>query len=564
MVCFAWRHHDVGGIEMKYEMLRATRSGATMKNQSTLGRETIFVLCILVVAAGILLPSEVLRARLRLPHFFSSQMVLQRGMRVPVWGWATPGEQVTVQFANRHIATVTKPNGRWRVMLPPMKADRHGRNLIITGHHRVVLHNVLVGDVWLCSGQSNMQFPVDGWWGHVLHATREVAAARHPLIRLLKIPRNNTPKPLSDVRAHWMRCTSTNIKSFSAVAYFFGRDLGRRIHVPVGLIDSSYGGTVIESWTPMSALRQTPALHGDVAWFKKAAARYRRQLAVYHAALRRWQAAEEQARAQGKGNVAKPKIKKPSNPFTLSRPSPDMAPASIFHAMIHPLIPLAIKGVVWYQGENNAWINDPLYADRLTAMIQGWRQDWHRSNMPFLLVQIAPYFHYPSPTVGEPIVWLAEQHAVRHLKHVGLVGTMDLGNGKKMHYQDKQDVGLRLSILAMPMVYQPGKLKTLGPMYKSMQIRASRCVINFSGIRRGLKTRDGNEPDWFLIAGTSRHFVRASAKIQGDTVVVWSRHVRHPIAVRFGLSSPAQPNLEDGMGMPVLPFKTDNWPLIQK
>jgi sialate O-acetylesterase len=184
--------------------------------------------------------------------------------------------------------------------------------------------------------------------------------------------------------------------------------------------------------------------------------------------------------------------------------------------------------------------------------------------MPFLLVQIAPYFHYPSPTVGEPIVWLSEQDAVRRLKHVGLVGTMDLGNCRKMHYQDKQDVGLRLSILALHMVYQRGKLKTLGPMYQSMQIRANRCVISFSGIRQGLRTRDGKAPDWFLVAGTNRQFVPASAKILGDTVVVWSPKVRHPIAVRFALSSLAQPNLEDGMDMPVLPFKTDRWPLVHK
>ncbi len=519
-----------------------------------------------VAAAAVLtLAGGVLQARVRMPHFFSNNMVLQRDMQDPIWGTADPGEKITVRFAGKRVTAVAGSDGRWMARLSPLHADAKPRTLVVAGRkHRIRLTNVLVGDVWLCSGQSNMQFPVDGWWGHVLHARREVAAADHPLLRLLKVPRDNTPQPRNDFDARWMRCTPATIKSYSAVAYFFGRDLDRHLRIPIGLIDASYGGTVIQSWTPMSALRRTPALHADVEWFKKAAVRYRAELRAYHRAIALWQRAAAADRRAGKTPPAPPKIRKPVDPFTLSRPSPDMAPASIFHAMIHPLIPMSIKGVVWYQGENNAWINDSLYGIRLRAMIRGWRRDWHLATLPIILVQIAPYFHYPNPAVGEPLVWLGEQDAVRRLPYTGLIGTMDMGNTKKMHYQDKQDVGLRASILALRMVYEHGHLRTLGPMFQSARRKGDRFMIRFTGVQRGLKTLHGQMPNWFSIAGANRKFVAAQAKIIGDEVMVWSPQVKHPQAVRFALNSRAQPNLEDGAGMPVLPFRTDHWPLQRR
>lgn len=511
-------------------------------------------------AAAVLLHSQFLQAHVRLPHFFSSHMVLQRDQSVPIWGRAAPGSRIKVAFAGHQVRAKANHLGRWMVHLPPMAADSHGQNLVTTGNGRIVLHDVLVGDVWLCSGQSNMQFPVDGWWGHVLHARREVAAAHHPMLRLLKVPRNNTPQPQTDFKAGWTVCSPSTVKSFSAVAYFFGRDLEQRIHVPIGLIDSSYGGTVIQSWTPMNALKRTPALHGDVEWFRRAAIRYRRALRAYRTAVARWRAAAAIDRRNGK-RPPPLTVKKPVDPFTRSRPSPDMAPVSIYNAMIHPLIPMAIRGVVWYQGENNAWVNDRLYGTRLRAMISGWRRDWRNPALPFLLVQIAPYFHYPKPTVGEPMVWLGEQAAVRDVRNTGLIGTMDLGNLKKMHYQDKQDVGQRLSILARKMVYEHGSLRTLGPMFRSARRLGDQIVIHFTGVQAGLKTHNHRPPNWFSIAGADRRFSPAKAKIIGNSVVVWSPRIRHPVVVQFGLSSLAQPNLEDGAGMPVLPFQTEVAPL---
>jgi sialate O-acetylesterase len=514
-----------------------------------------------VVVLLILAGARSASATVRLPHLFTDNMVLQRHAVIPVWGWATPGQNVTVRFAGRQAAAIADASGKWRVRMPPLPADRHGRTMVIAGDHRIVIHNVLVGDVWLCSGQSNMQFPVDGSWARALHARKEVAAADFPLIRLLKVPMSNTPKPQQDIKASWMICSPATVKDFSAVAYFFGRDLFRHIHVPIGLIDSSYGGTVIQSWTPMSALQRTPALHGDITWFAKAARRYAHEKLQYQKTMAAWNIAARYARAHGQAVPAHPHIKRPQNPFTLSRPSPDMAPVSIFNAMIHPLIPYAIRGVVWYQGENNAWINDRLYGVRLQAMIKGWRRNWAIPDAPFLIVQIAPYFHYPKPTVGVPLVWQAEEHAVRALRNTGIVGTTDIGDLHNIHFRDKQDVGTRLTLLALNMVYGHGPLRSVGPMYKSMRINGNKAIISFSNIQGRLASRDGQPLDWFQIAGANHKFIQAHARIVGQTVMVSAASVPHPVAVRFGWNCKAQPNLMDSAKMPVLPFRTDHWPL---
>ena len=496
-----------------------------------------------------------------MPHLFTDHCVLQRNAAIPVWGWAAPGKRISVRFAGQRVWATTDRRGKWLVHLAPLQTDAIGRRMVISGDGRKVIRDILVGDVWLCSGQSNMQFPLDGHWARALHARREVAAAGYPLIRLLKVPRTNTPEPQRDMDASWMVCSPATAKDFSAVAYFFGRDLFQRIHVPIGLIDSSYGGTVIQSWTPMSALRRTPALHGDVAWFKVAKRRYKLQLAHYRQVMKAWTEATRQARAKGKSAPARPRIGPPRNPFTLSRPSPDMAPVSIFNSMIHPLIPFAIRGVIWCQGENNAWVNDRLYPIRLQAMIKGWRRNWAAPQWPFLIVQIAPYFHYPNPTIGVPLVWEGEEQAVKTLPAVGMVGTMDIGNLHNIHFRNKQAVGRRLATLAREMVYQHAPMRTLGPMYSSMRLDANKIVIRFSDASAGLASRNGKPLDWFEIAGKNRKFVPANARIQGKHVVVWARAVPHPVAARFGWSCKAQPNLMDKTGMPVLPFRTDNWPL---
>ncbi len=513
------------------------------------------------VMAMALFAARVARGVIIMPHLFTSHCVLQRHAAVPVWGRAAPGSTIVVRFAGQHVSSSADSRGNWIVRLSPMRADAHGRDMTITGDGRLVIHDVVVGDVWLCSGQSNMQFPLNGWWAKALHARRETAAANFPLIRLLKVPRVNSPEAQEDFVASWKPCTPSVARNFSAVSYFFGRDMFQRLHVPIGLIDASYGGTVIESWTPMSALRRTPALHGDVAWFGIAAARYKKQLRHYHALMRSWVREARRNRAAGRAAPLKPHIRRPQNPFTLSRPSPDMAPVCLFNAMIHPLIPFAIRGVAWCQGENNAWVDDPLYGVRLNAMIQGWRRDWNAPELPLLIVQIAPYFHYPKPAVGVPIVWQGEEDAVKHLPAVGMVGTMDIGDLHNIHFRNKQAVGSRLARLALAMVYHRSALRTLGPMYKSMTIRNGRIHIAFSGVQNGLKSRDGKPLDWFEISGAARHFIPAMARIDGRGLVVWSPHIAHPVAVRFGFTSQAQPNLMDGRGMPVLPFRTDHWPL---
>ncbi len=500
-------------------------------------------------------------AKVTVSNLFTNHAVLQRNAVIPVWGWAKPGESVTVRFAGQQRTGTANAKGKWMVRLAPLHADSQGRTMVISGGNRLEIHDVLVGDLWLCSGQSNMQFPVDGSWARALHARTEVASADFPLIHLLKIPRDNTPRPQDNFKAAWMVCSSATVKRFSAVGYFFGRDLFKHLHIPIGIIDSSYGGTIIQSWTPMSALVRTPALHGELQWFTSAAQQYHQQLQQYQRKMAAWSAAVRRARGAGQATPARPHIKRPQNPFTLSRPSPDMAPVSIFNAMIHPLIPYAIRGMVWDQGENNAWVNDPIYGTRLAAMIKAWRRDWATPTAPFLIVQIAPYFHYPKPTVGVPLVWQGDENAVRTLPDVGMVGTMDIGNLHNIHFRDKQDVGKRLTWLALNMVYGHGAVRTVGPMYKAMRVDGPKIIIRFQDVIGGLASRNRKPLDWFEIAGANHKFVAATAKIKGDSVAVSAATVPHPIAVRFAWSCKAVPNLMDQAKMPVLPFRTDHWPL---
>ena len=500
-------------------------------------------------------------AKVTVSNLFTNHAVLQRNAVIPVWGGAKPGESVTVRFAGQQRTAAANAKGKWMVRMAPLHADSQGRTMVISGGNRLEIHDVLVGDLWLCSGQSNMQFPVDGSWARALHARTEVASADFPLIHLLKIPRDNTPRPQDNFKAAWMVCSSATVKRFSAVGYFFGRDLFKHLHIPIGIIDSSYGGTIIQSWTPMSALQRTPALHGELQWFTSAAQQYHQQLQQYQRKMAAWSAAVRRARGAGQATPARPHIKRPQNPFTLSRPSPDMAPVSIFNAMIHPLIPYAIRGMVWDQGENNAWVNDPIYGTRLAAMIKAWRRDWATPTAPFLIVQIAPYFHYPKPTVGVPLVWQGDENAVRTLPDVGMLGSMDIGNLHNIHFRDKQDVGKRLTWLALNMVYGHGAVRTVGPMYKAMRVAGRKIIIRFQDVIGGLASRNRKPLDWFEIAGANHKFVAATAKIKGDSVAVSAATVPHPIAVRFAWSCKAVPNLMDQAKMPVLPFRTDHWPL---
>ncbi len=481
---------------------------------------------------------------------FSSHMVLQRDMPVPVWGWDKPGQTVSVSFAGQKAQATAASDGSWRGRLAPMHASSQPRGRRIVGSTVQQLADVLVGDVWLCSGQSNMQYPLRGWTRGG-GARKEVPKAHYPLIRAVYIPMVLAGSPAANVYAKpWQICTPKTAANFTAVGYYFARDLQRKLHIPIGIIESYWGGTNIHSWLPRSAFFNTPELKFDRSLIVKAEQAGNALNKAYMLRVANWLKAAKAAEAAGK-ILPDP----PARPPSPTRRAPSQ-PTSIYNAMIHPLAPYAIKGALWYQGENNVGRN--VYRYELPALITSWRKLWHHGDFPFYVVQIAP-FAYGKPWDKEAAcVWQAEEDTVKTVPDTGMVGTMDIGMLHNIHPFDKRDVGYRLCLLALAKTYGTAGVTCLGPTFKTMSIKGNTAIITFSHVAGGLKSRNGQPIDWFEIAGSDHRFVPASATIAGNTVVVSTPGVAHPVAVRYGWDDRiAKSNLENSAGLPAMPFATD-------
>ncbi|MCY2929361.1 MAG: 9-O-acetylesterase, partial [Planctomycetota bacterium] len=345
----------------------------------------------------------------------------------------------------------------------------------------------------------------------------EVAAANHPTMRLFLVPNTVSPTPGDDVNARWVECSPQTVKDFSAALYYFGRNLQEELKTPVGLIATSWGGTFIEPWIPLGALESQAEL---------------KPLA-------------EQAKAL-------PSQAGPGHPLS------NQAPTVLYNAMIHPLVPLAIRGAIWYQGESNVMQGDgPLYEKKMIALIGGWRKAWGQGEFPFLFVQLAPFAGYRE---GElPKVWQAQVESLK-IPNTGMAVITDVtGNVNDIHPQDKQSVGKRLALWALAKTYGRKDLVYSGPLYKAMTVEGDKVVLSFDHVGEGLKSRDGKDLTEFQIAGENRKFVPAKAVIQGNKVVVSVDGVPKPAAVRFGWTKTANPNLCNSAGLPASPFRTDNW-----
>jgi sialate O-acetylesterase len=499
-------------------------------------------------------------AGISVPNIFGNHMVLQRNMPDPVWGQATAGEKITVQFAGQSVSGTANAAGRWMVRLAAMKASAKPQSLVVRGNKtQIVFHDVLVGEVWLCSGQSNMEYPLHGWFRGG-HGKQAVAKANYPLIRLINLPsiaastpRHNFPV-LNRILGRWNVCTPETAQSFSAVGYFFGRDLQRKLPVPIGLIQSAWGGTRIEPWLPAMAYRQTPSLRAQWLWLKTAQARYpkyQRSLGPYMRRVQAWLKVAVVQRAAGKH--ISPPPPPPIDPIAGNKQNP----TAIFNGRIRPLIPYAIRGVLWYQGENNVGNQSLHYYNHLSALISSWRKMWHEGNMPFLLVQIAPfdYAQYSGNHLQEPEIWQAQQWAAERLPNCAIISTQDADSPNQGHPVNKRPEGYRLSQLALAKVYGFRHIYPYSPMFKSMAIDGDKVVVTFSHIDGGLASRNGKALNWFEIAGASHKFVPAQAEIVGRKVVVRASKVKAPEFVRFGWYDTAMPNLINKAGLPAMPFE---------
>jgi sialate O-acetylesterase len=546
-------------------------------------------------------------ADVKMPAIFGDHMVLQQEMKLPVWGWAAAGEKVTVTVGGETEQTTAGPDGKWRVDLPPFPDGTPAVTMTVKGNNTVTFTDVLIGDVWICSGQSNMEFPLDKATGGLDEARK----ANDSQLRLFQVARNHAFDPQSDLVGHWAlvkpATTSTfsavgylksewgvpasaPVSTFSAVGYFFGRELRADLRRPIGLISSNWGGTPAEAWTSLSGLKKEPALehYADehdltVANYPKALAEAPARDAAWRAAVAKWQKAigPSYGPILRKWNADVAAAKAENRPLPPSPPPPVPKPLAplppdggqklscvLYNGMIAPLIPYGIKGVIWYQGESNV-PQAMEYRILFSRMISDWREKWGEGNFPFLYVQLANFFGggYTNTDWG---VLRESQTQTLSLPKTGMAVAIDIGNPNDIHPKDKLNVGKRLALAAEHVAY--GKdLVYSGPMFRGMQIHGGSARITFTQVGGGLKigkapsVPEGFQalPDTklvgFFVAGADKKWSPADAKIDGDAVVVSSGQVTQPVAVRYAFMNSPQCNLYNKEGLPASPFRTDNW-----
>jgi sialate O-acetylesterase len=471
---------------------------------------------------------------------FSDNAVLQQDTPIPVWGTAADNEKVTVQLDGQQISTTAK-DGKWMVQLPSHKAGGPFA-MTITGQNTNLFTNILVGEVWVCSGQSNMEFRLNG----ASNAVTEIQTANYPQLRMFTVNHKIALNPCDEVVGKWMVCTPATAAGFSAVGYYFGRDLLKAKSVPVGMIHSAWGGTPAQAWTSFSGFSRSPelkfytdALTNSVADYCKALEAYRTVLDDYHAKVTSVPTSPPWPTNLPSSGPVSPFDGKGSMPQT---------PTVLYNGMIAPLLPYAIRGVIWYQGESNAG-QAKLYQTLFPAMIADWRQKWGRGDFPFLFTQIAPFGGQP-PEIRE-----AQLLTLGKTTNTAMAVTTDVGDANNIHPTRKEPVGQRLALAARAVAYGE-KIEYSGPLYESMRVDSNKIVLTFSHTGNALLSKDG-ELKGFTIAGADGKALPAKAEIVGSTVVVSSDSVPLPVAVRYGWTNVPDVNLFNHEGLPASPFRTD-------
>jgi sialate O-acetylesterase len=489
---------------------------------------------------GALFATTLCTAEVRFSALFGDGAVLQRDMPVPVWGTAEPGEKIEVAFHGQTAATTADDAGRWRVTLGPLSASAEPAGLIVRdGTGAVVTRNVLVGDVWLCSGQSNMEMPVKD----ARDAKAEIAAAIFPEIRQFHIPRAASETPRMEARGEWVVCSPATAGDFSAAAYYFGRELHQRLKVPIGLINSSRGATQIESWMSEESLRADPVFAPVFARWQERLELIPARMKAYEEAMRRWDAGARRAREQGL-TYKRPRPKKPDATEIRWRP------AGLYNAMIHPITPAAIRGVIWYQGETNS-VRHAEYARLFTTMITQWRAAFRQPGLPFYYVQLANTVRKHDPTEEEFAFLREAQRAALGLAGTGMVVTIDTGD-KNIHPVNKQDVGRRLAGVALAGTY--GRQEEYsGPLFDKAERHGREFHIQFSHAH-GLRFSAGRTGKGFEMADASLNFVEADARIEGEMIIVSSQQIGEPRAVRYAWGNAPDASLFNAARLPASPF----------
>jgi sialate O-acetylesterase len=506
------------------------------------------------LAGAVLATVSSLRADVTPAPLFTDHAVLQREQPLPIWGRAAPGEKVTVTFAGQTRMTTTAGDGRWVVLLDPLLTNAQGADLTIVGHNSLVVHDVLVGEVWLCSGQSNMEFRLD----QALNAQQEIAAANFPLIRHVKIARTVAERPADTVETTgWQPASPQTAGKFTAVGYFFARDLYQKLGIPIGLVNSSWGGTPIESWLSPAALASDPSFHVVAERWAQDLAAYSSAKPVYDRWLADWRKGEADAKARGEKAH---QLWLDQHPWQRAPrgPGDSWTPSGLYNGMINPLAPYAMRGVLWYQGESNADRAEE-YRAMFGALITTWRGHFGQPDaLPFYWVNLAN-FRATYETRPDNWPWLREaQTQTLALPRTGQAITIDIGAANDIHPTDKQDVGRRLALLAKHRLYA-NSVDDTGPMFAGAVREGRNLRVRFTNVGGGLVAHD-RPPQSLEVAGADRVFHPATGRVERDTLIVSSAEVKEPIAVRYAWSNAPDANLYNGAGLPAVPFRSDDWP----
>lgn len=488
-------------------------------------------------------------AEVRLPDVIGSSMVLQQKMTVPIWGTAEPGEAVTVSFAGQKKTDIAGQDGKWRVDLGKLAASFTPQTMTIAGKNTIELKDILVGEVWLVSGQSNMQ--------RLLRETDNgeavQAAANHPNIRLFNASREVAFKKKQGKLGEWRACTPESVKEFSAAGYYFGVDLQKELNVPVGLLNSSYGGSQAEAWTPVAYLSASPDLKPTVDRTQIWSAEREKVRVDYAEAIKKWRDDQEKAKTTGARPSPSPGVPDALRDYRIA--------SSIYDGMIEPLIPFTIRGAIWYQGESNE-ARAKQYNLLLPTMIRAWRERWGEGNFPFGIIQLPNYRAVKAEPEEAPWSFIreAQRQTAINTPNTGLIVTIDIGEANDIHPKNKVDVGKRMLAWALKDVY--GRKIATSPVLKKTEIKGGKIILTLDDVGNGLKIKKGDKLEEFAIAGADKKWIWADARIIGkNKVEVWSTAVASPVAVRYAFNSnPKNPNLTNDSGLPASPFRTDNWP----
>jgi sialate O-acetylesterase len=476
---------------------------------------------------------------------FTDHMVLQRDMDAPVWGTADPGEAVKVAFNGQTRSVTVGADGKWMVRLGKLKAGGP-YDMEIDGKNSITIHDVLVGEVWLATGQSNMVFTVSkkaAFFAGMLDEDKEIAAADYPQIRMFTEKTVKAYTQQDTALGNWQVCSPETVGAFSAIGYLFARDLQQQLHVPVGIVTVGFGASTAESWLPREALAGDPQL---------------KPLLDHFDARETYFKGNPHAVAADAPPAPQTLNARPSAPRTgpMFDPAEDQhEPTVLFNGMLSPVIPYGVRGAIWYQGESIVGGAEgvELYPLVMKTLVEQWRKLWGEGDFPFYAVQLAPLKNVSNnPMVRE------QQAKILSLPNAGLAVTIDVGDPDNVHPKDKEPVGQRLALIALAKTYGR-KVEYSGPVYSSMKIEGTTIRIRFTHVDGGLVAK-GGPLQWFQIAGADQKFVDADAVIEGDTVVVKSAQVAAPSAVRYAWANyPSGCNLDNGAGLPAAPFRTDNW-----